>query len=418
MGLLDRIDATPDARRWPLVREMMQDDPLALYAELRAHRPVLVLPEVVLATRHADCTDILSRHDLFSVAPYKPKMGDYWMAQDDTARHWREKSIMRAILDVEMVPAIRDFAEAETARRLAAAGHGIDMVAEVTRGVPLAIVQTFFGLTGADPADLCRWSYWNQIDAFWNQPFDDPQIATAAQIVANREAANAEMRGYLIGLVKERAGALQAGQGGTDMVTRLFILSQAKALQFDVPLVVLNAGGLLIGTVETTSHAVVNALRVLAADPARLAGAIAAARDPDPAAIEGWVYEALRFRPAFPYFFRVAERETVLARGTDHATRVPQGAMVLAVTHSAMFDPAAQDVPDRFDPSRGLRATFTFGHGMHECLGRVVGAAVIPAIVRAILRTEGARPGAVDTRGGPVPEAWPWTLAAGAGRVG
>jgi cytochrome P450 len=201
------------------------------------------------------------------------------------------------------------------------------------------------------------------------------------------------------------------------MVTRLFILSQAKALQFDVPLVVLNAGGLLIGTVETTSHAVVNALRVLAADPDRLAGAVAAARDPDPSAIAGWVFEALRFRPAFPYFFRVAERDAVLARGTDHETRVPQGAMVLAVTHSAMFDPAAHAAPDRFDPARGTGGTFTFGHGLHECLGRVVGGAVIPAIVRAILRTDGATPGAVDQRGGPVPEAWPWTLAGAAAPV-
>ncbi|MFN3276759.1 MAG: cytochrome P450 [Paracoccus sp. (in: a-proteobacteria)] len=414
MSHLDQIDAAPESLRWPLVRGLMRDDPLGLYAELRAYRPVLVLPEVTLAVRHSDCTQILSRHDLFSVAPYRAKQGDYWMAQDDTARHWREKSVMRAILDVETVPDIRAFAEAETARRLdAAAGGTLDLVAAITRGVPIAVVAQFFGLTGADPAEMCDWSYWNQMDAFWNQPFDDPRFASPAEIIARREAANAAMRDYLIALVRERAAALQAGQVGPDMISRLLILAGSGAVRLDLPLVVLNAGGLLIGAVETTSHAVVNALTVLAADKARLAAAMAAANSDDPSAIDGFVFEALRFRPAFPYFFRRAEADTVLAQGTDHETRVPRGTMVLAVTHSAMFDPMAQATPERFDPRRGAGATFTFGYGLHECLGRNVGAALIPAIVRAVLRRDGARPGPVDYRNGPVPEAWPWQIPPG-----
>lgn len=412
MSYLDRIDSTPDADRWAVVRGMMRDAPLELYAELRAHRPVLDLPEVALVTRHADCVEVLSRHDLFSVAPYKPKQGDYWMAQDDTPQHWREKSVMRSVLDLEAVPDIRAFAEAETTRRLdEAGGDPVDAVATITRGVPLAIAAEFFGLTGADPDDLCEWSYWNQMDAFWNQPFDDPTFATPEEIVARREAANLAMRTYLVELVKERAAALQAGTPGTDMVSRLLVLAGSKALRFDVPQVVLNVGGLLIGGIETTSHAVVNALLVLSADPERKAEALKAARNEDPTALDGHVFEALRFRPAFPYFFRRAEDRTVLARGTDHETPVPKGKMVLAVTHSAMFDPAAVTAPDRFDPARGLNATFTFGHGLHECLGRAVGAAVIPAIVRAVLRRQDVRPGAVDYRNGPVPEAWPWSVS-------
>ncbi|HYC06228.1 MAG TPA: cytochrome P450 [Azospirillaceae bacterium] len=413
MGYLDRIDAAPKAERWSLVRDFMRSAPLPLYAELRAYRPVLDLPEVIIATRHLDCVEILARHDVFSVAPYKEKQGDYWMAQDDTSRHWREKSIMRTILDFETVPLIRAYAEAETARRLNSAGEGsLDIVAEITRGIPIAIVSKFFGLTGANPADMCRWSYWNQMDAFWNQPFDDPQFAGADEIVVRRKEANAAMQAYLIELVKERAAALQAGNGGTDMISRLLTLSGTKVLSFDIPLVILNAGGLLIGTVETTSHAVVNALLVLGANHERQAAAVEAARSEDPTAINGFVYEALRFKPAFPYFFRMTEIDTVLARGTEHETRVPKGKMVLAVTHSAMFDPTAQTAPEHFNPKRGLGGTFTFGYGLHECLGRAVGAALIPAIVRALLRKDGCQPGTVDYRNGPVPEAWPWKISA------
>ena len=86
---LQRFDSTPEAKRWPLVRGWMFNEALPFYAELRTDRPILVMPELTLATRFDDCTEILRRYDLFSVALYKPKQGDYWMAQDDTAEHWR-----------------------------------------------------------------------------------------------------------------------------------------------------------------------------------------------------------------------------------------------------------------------------------------------------------------------------------------
>ena len=79
--------------------------------------------------------------DIFSVALYKPKQGDYWMAQDDTAVHWREKSIMRAILDREDIPDIRTFVAHKAAELLAAAGGSMDAVPGLTRAVPLALVQ-------------------------------------------------------------------------------------------------------------------------------------------------------------------------------------------------------------------------------------------------------------------------------------
>ncbi|MFI4986806.1 MAG: cytochrome P450, partial [Alphaproteobacteria bacterium] len=158
---LQRFDATPVAKRWPLVRGWIFGEPLPFFAELRLQRPILVMPELTLAARFDDCTEILRRHDIFSVALYKPKQGDYWMAQDDTAVHWREKSIMRAILDREDIPAIRIYVANKAAALLAAAGGSVEAVAGLTRAVPLALVQDWFGLTHSDPEKLCKWSYWN-----------------------------------------------------------------------------------------------------------------------------------------------------------------------------------------------------------------------------------------------------------------
>ena len=405
---LQRLESTPSAEQWPLARRWLFEQPLPFFAELRRHRPVLVLPEVTLVARFADCAEVLQRHEQFSVKLYAPKQGDYWMAQDDTARHWREKSVMRAVLDREDIPAIRSWVGEEAARRLRQATWPFDAVSTLTRAVPLALVQHWFGFADSDPATLERWSYWNQMDAFWNQPFDQPGFSDPSTIVQEREAANAAMRGYLVTLVQRRAAELAAGNGGNDVVTRLLRLSGSGALRLDAASVILNVGGLLIGAVETTSHAVVNALDELLARPDVLAAARAAAHTDDPAAVDGFVFEALRFRPAFPYFFRVAEHAVTLARGTDHATRIPAGTTVLALTHSAMFDQAAFDAPETFDQARPCEQGFTFGLGLHECLGRPIAAVMIPEIVRQALRVDDLDTGPVDRRGGPMPESWEW----------
>src|SRR4051794_26504429 len=159
---LDRFDATPESERWGLVRRWMFEETLPFFAELRRNRPILVTPEATLVARYHDCQDVLRRHDTFSVALYKPKQGDYWMAQDDTPIHWREKSIMRAVLDREQIPEIRTWIGETTAAVLAKAGGRIDAVEEITRAIPIALVQHWFGFEGVDPKDLREWSFWNQ----------------------------------------------------------------------------------------------------------------------------------------------------------------------------------------------------------------------------------------------------------------
>jgi cytochrome P450 len=405
---LDQFDAAPASGRWPLVRGWIFGEPLPFFAELRQERPILVMPELTMATRFNDCTDILLRHDLFSVALYKPKQGDYWMDEDDTAVHWREKSIMKAILDREDIPAIRAYVTEKAASLLSSAGGTIDAVAGLTREVPLSLVRDWFGFAHGDTAAMCKWSYWNQIDAFWNQPFDSIAWPDQSKVVDARESANKEMAIYLAGLIAVREGELKLGVTAHDPVSRLLALSASKAVNFDLERVVINVGGLLIGAVETTSHAAVNALEILMRRPDELAKAQAAALSDDPTAIDGFVFEALRFKPAFPYFFRTCEQDTVIARGTGHQSNIAKGTTVLAVTHSAMFDPDALPDPDNFDPGRGMGHQFHFGLGLHECLGRAIGQVMIPEIVRQSLRLKNLTAGPVDYKSGPVPEAWQW----------
>jgi cytochrome P450 len=405
MSYLSQIDAAAPAARWPMLRTWLYNEPLPLFAELRANRPVLVLPELTFCTRHADCTLILRRHDVFGVDLYVPKQGDYWMAQDDTARHFREKSIMKAILDYEDLAPMREWIGEETAKRLKAAGGSIDYVRQIGRGVPAAMVEHWFGFTGADPDKLIEWSYWNQQNAFHNQPFDAPGPVSPEDIDKNMSRGNVMMALFIGRLVAKRTIAVKLGSEAQDSISRLLRLVFCDSLRFNLKQLIFNVGGLLIGAVETTSHSTTHALDFLMADPARLAAAKAAAGDPK--TFDGFVHEALRFHPAFPYFFRTAHRPTVLAGGTPHATEVPTGATVLAVTHSAMFDEAGFPHPETFDPARDHSDMFTLGQGMHECLGRAIAMVMMPEMVRQMLLLPGLKAaGPVDNQGTKVPQKW------------
>lgn len=405
MSYLAQIDAAAPAARWPMVRKWMYSEPLPLFAELRANRPVLVLPELTFCTRHADCTLILRRHDVFGVDLYVPKQGDFYMAQDDTARHWREKSIMKSILDFEELPAMRRWIGAEVAKRLKAANGHIDYVKSIGRGIPAAMVEHWFGFTGAKPEDLIEWSYWNQQSAFHNQPFDAPGPVSPDQIEENKKRGNIMMALFMGRLVAKRSIAVKLGGEANDSVSRLLRLCFSGALKFNLKQVLFNAGGLLIGAVETTSHATANALNYLMADADRFAAAKAMAGDTK--TFDGFVFEALRFKPAFPYFFRTAHRTTTLAGGTPFETLVTEGTTVLAVTHSAMFDAAGFADPDTFDPGRDFGDMFTLGQGIHECLGRAIATIMMPEIVRQMVLLPGLRSVTpLDNQGTKVPQKW------------
>lgn len=404
---LDRLGALAPGDRWPQARKLLFGEPLPFFAELRAEAPVYVTPEVTLVTRHADCSAILRQHHLFGVDLYKPKQGDYWMAQDETPVHVREKAIMRAILDREQLPAMRKFIGEVAATRLKNGKGSLEIQHGLARAVALSLVTDWFGFEGADRQSLFEWSYWSQQDAFHNQPFD--HRPDAGGVIEKRSKGSFMMALYLARLVARKAIEVKTGGGGDKPVARLLRLkfSGGLAPEFDIKRLIFNVGGLLIGAVETTNHTVGNALDWLFRHPDVLARARAAAQDPDPAKFDGFVWEALRFNPAFPYFFRTVQRDTSLGGMT-----LPKGTTVLAVTHSAMHDAAAFPRPETFDEARGFDDTFTFGVGAHECLGKAIGVALVAEVVRQVLRVPGITPaGDIEWRGG-VPEHWTLKWAA------
>ena len=406
---IDALDAAQPKERWALARGWIYSEPQPFFEEMRAERPVLVLPDLTLVFRFDDCATVMRRHQDFGVDRYKPKQGDYFMAQDWTADHWRDKSVMKAILDFEEVPAMREFVAKRCGEILDAAKGAIDGPVSYTRAVPVSLVQEFFGYKGSDPEKLKTWSYWNQQDAFHNQPEIDIQVTDPQHIIDERVKANKELAIHTgLILAKRFAQARFFFMKLNDPVSRLVRLQKTGAIKWGLPKILFNTGGLLIGAVETTSNVVNNAIQELARRPETMARAKIAAQTGDNNVFDPYVFEALRFNPAFSYFFRTCHKPTWLAAGTEHAVQVRPGTTVMAIAASAMRDPVAFPKPEEFDQRRPLSDCFTFGQGLHECLGIQIAYAMVPEMVRQCLLREEFEPAGDLVLERSVPEHYPW----------
>jgi len=203
---LDRIDREPAASRLALVRQIMAADPLPFFKELRANRPVLVLPECTLVALYDDVIEMLNMPKVFTAALYEPKMANgYLMSHDDDALHYREKSIMQGLLNRDDLPKVRQMVADICRGIIKEAGGRIDAVGGYCRLAPATIVRDYFGLIGMHRKDLMEWSYWAQVDTFYNQPFDIVTPEERQRITDSHNASSEKLAKYIGALILNRA---------------------------------------------------------------------------------------------------------------------------------------------------------------------------------------------------------------------
>lgn len=431
---LAEYDVAADADKYPLVQKWMKTTPLPFFKQLRQQRPVLVTPECTLLALFTDIRDALQMPTIFTVDLYKPKMGvtatdpGYLMAHDDDALHYREKSIMQGMLNRDDIPRVRQIIQDAAKDILNDANGSVEIINNYCRMVPAILVQEYFGLDGIDRKKLLKWSFWNQYNTFHNQPFDLNPKEEFDRIVATHAECSTELVDYITVLMVRKiltvkiiepifvlllkiTNVIRSIFGKErkvfkdDIVKRMLRTAFAEQVDFPLTRIGVNAGGLLIGAVETTSQAVAQVIRFFIDRPELLAQAKAASSETDTTKIDGMVWEALRFVPISPYMFRQVSQDYTIAKGTDRETAIPKGTNVLTLTQSAMFDTYAYDNPDEFNADRNWYHNFNYGFASHDCLGKYIGMAMIPEMVRQVmLRTDIQATSPMDYKGGPFPE--------------
>ena len=400
---LEQVDSAPDSEKFKLIRNWMDSDPLPLFEELRNHRPIFKTDRGTLFARFDDVVDVLSHPHVFTVQLYEAKLGsNFMLSQDDTPLSTREKGIMQAMLNRDDLPHVREIIKKRANEFLDAGQGAIELVNDYGRAIPVALVQDYFGFEGIEPAQLKEWSFWIQYDSFHNHPFSlasDPEKIT--QKAGESRQALAE---YLKRLVPQVIAKIKSGDAPDTVVARILSSQFSDSVGFPIQNAVRNMSGLLIGAVETTSQAAVQAVQELLRRPDVRATAIQLAVDDDPR-FDGYVWEALRFDPIGPYLFRKSAVDYTVASGTDRATLIPAGTTVLPLIMSAMFDPAKFPDPYEFNPQRPWHDTFHMGFGIHECLGKYIGMVMIPEMVKQLLRRpEIKADGPIEFLGNPFPE--------------
>jgi len=410
-SFLPAYDAASDGDKVKLLFAWIKAKPDQLFSELRAQRPILVTPGPVLLTRFADVEEALSRDLVFTVRPYAPKMdpsvGPFMLARDGTVYNQRDKGIMRALIQQSDLAGVRQqvVTLAGTAiKRSASADGRLEIVGQVTRLVPVQLTGSYFGFPGPDVASMMRWSRATQDDMFHNLT-NDPAVHRA------NLAAGQEMMAYLSGYLAARQKQVAADPTIDDITARLLRLVTPSTIGFDTARMITNIMGLLVGGVETTSAAVVQAIDILLDRPDALKAAIAAAQGDDSQAFDRMFWEALRFWPINPFVMRLSVESYIIAAGTPRETTIPANSVVLCATASAMRDGTVVKDPEAFVPSRPDYHYFHLGYGSHRCLGDQVSLRQAPELARQLFRAgftaraEGAA-GRPDFRNGSFPESF------------
>ncbi|MEL7259929.1 MAG: cytochrome P450 [Pseudomonadota bacterium] len=367
-----------------------------VFALLRGFWPNLSLSRVIMkcydntgtavVTRRADVIDVLNRNDDFEVV-YGPRMrqltqGDnFFLGMQPGWDYTRDTSAMRLAARMTDVSEIVLPRATTRANRIVADSTGqIDIVPALTLDVPWDMTATYFGC-GATRDEMQQWTS----SLFWYL-FQDLGADTEKGAIALGHAA--QLRDYL----DDHIAARKANPtDAPDILNRCLALQSSGTPGMDDLGIRNNLLGLLIGAIPTISKATCLALDELLNRPKALATAQQAARADDDALLAQHCWEALRFNPFNPVIYRRATRDTQVAASTLRRVKIRKGQIVFAANASASFDRFDICEPNVFHTDRPWDSYMIWGYGMHNCFGDKINQAVIPAILKPLLRQQNLR---------------------------
>jgi len=333
----------------------VHEDPYPIYRRLRDEAPVYRSEAhgFWALSRHADVLAAFKDVETFSNRNGVSVDADAFHPNADTTmsflamdppRHTR----MRALVSRGFTP--RRVADLEPRIRAISARYldefvergGCDFIADFSGRLPMDVISELLGVPVSDRDTLRSWA-----DTVVHREEGFVGLPPAAAAAALR------MLQYFQAHVAERRKRPQDDLTGALLEAELDgdRLSEREILGFLFLMIV--AGN------ETTTKLLANALYWLWRNPAQ--------RDllrADPGLAARWVEETLRYDNSSQALARILQRDVEL-----HGRRLRAGEKVVLLIGSANRDERAFEDPDRYDVLRNTRASLSFGHGTHFCLG-------------------------------------------------
>ncbi|MBV8971560.1 MAG: cytochrome P450 [Sphingomonadaceae bacterium] len=354
-------------------------------AALRRIAPIAGRGRFWIVTRYDDVLEVFAADQAFGV-PYPANLDiitdrqPFFLGMADTPEYGAQLKRWRSLIRADDLAALGEAAEARAATIVAAAGGRVDVV-DLVRRVAFALYSDFFGVPDPAPGRLAIWGSRLFEFQFTGSPDDDAWVAEARTIAA-------ALRDHIDRVIAAR----RAGPARDD------ILGRALAAGYDATEIRTVLLCMIVGGPPQPPMVVPNAVEQLLRRADWLAAAAAAAQANDDARLHDILIEAMRFDPLAPGLKRTARADYRLAQGTPRATTIPAGSTVITAFASAMRDPRRVPEPERFDPDRLPRDFVHFGHGLHECFGRMLNHATLHRTIKPLLARNPRRAAGAEGR--------------------
>jgi pimeloyl-[acyl-carrier protein] synthase len=335
----------------------VREDPYPQYQALREADPVHRSPflNMWVLTRYEDVALVL-RDQRFSadrtkwegfqaLEGFQPVRS---LLSLDPPDHTRLRTLVTKAFTPRVVEQLRSQAQVIVDEALdRAASHGeMELIEDLAYPLPVAVIA---GMLGVPRDDWPRFREWSRVLV---SSLDPVALPDSDQITAVRAAEDALFE-YLSGVVAERRR-----EPRDDLISALIAVEErGDVLNERELLVMLNL--LLVAGHETTVNLIGNGMLALLRNPEQLA---LLRRRPE--LLESAVEELLRFDSPVQLTGRIAAEACEVG-----GQQIGRGKLVLTLLGAANRDPQQFPDPDRLDLTRSPNQHFSFGRGIHFCLG-------------------------------------------------
>jgi cytochrome P450 len=347
---------------------------------------------VVFASRYDEVREVYLNDAAFGV-PYAEKLGvimdkqPFFLSMDDTAEYRRDTEAMRKVVLVSDIPARLIPEVNRLGDKFVSEGGGeIEAVDQLVRRITFELYQGYFGVPDPPGKDLRVWAT-RLFEFQFADGGNDPALRKEVDDIAPA------LRRHIDDLIAARK---QAGSVQDDVLGRCIAMQAQDPSSFSDVQIRTSLMGFIVGGPPQPPMVVPQALEQLLRRPDALEGAQTAARNDDDQLLAGYVFEAMRFDPLAPFMPRIARQDAVIAAGTPRAVTVHKNGTVMVAFSSAMMDERRLPDPSVFDPRRLPHEYIHFGYGHHQCFGIHMNKALLPLMLKALLKRQNLRraPGA------------------------
>ncbi len=335
-------------------------DPYPHYKWLRENAPVYFIEEMncYALSRYDDVRFVLKNHQLFSSDPliqiafgeFNPAPGADYLISSDPPNHTRLRRALGAAFSLKIVESMTGRITSLASELIdeASSKTQLDLVPAFTSPLPVTVIAELMGIDIDMRAAFRRWS--NEITVGTDSNLSEESRAAI-------RASAVEFRTYFEGAIARRRAA-----PGTDLVSAL-IRAQDETGQLNADEVLAFCLLLLIGGNETTTSTIGNTLYLLSRYPEQKRKVLA-----DRSLVPNLIEESLRYISPIQLLFRRTTQPVEIG-----GVQMPENTLVMPMYASANRDDAHFPDGDTFDVTRDARDHMAFGHGIHHCMGALLG---------------------------------------------